>query len=157
MTYQHDLNESMLSAAIQGNYHEVLYWLERGADINSQTKHGSTALTRLIVSSHRMPSNVIDLLVKKGANIHAQDHDGFTALMLAAYHGKKEHMHVLLRYGADASQADYFGRTAIEHANIKNQHSIKNELIDLLNVFVESKKLLDELYNDVWPEVIKAA
>jgi ankyrin repeat protein len=56
--------------------------------------------------------DVARLLIERGANVNAKDHDGWTPLMKAAQAGHTEMVELLLEHGADMSVADENGRTA---------------------------------------------
>lgn len=149
----HDINEAMLSAAIQGKYKEVMHWLDQGADINSRTETGSTALMCL-VTCPIMPVNVIEMMAKKGAAIDAHDHEGFTALMLSAYQGKTKILQALLNLGADTEKTDHYGRSAQDYAKMQDCKVKKSEMLELLNVFMESKILLNSLYDNFFGDTM---
>jgi uncharacterized protein len=51
-----------------------------------------------------LPSQVVSLLIDRGAALEATDKDGNTALMLAAKEGNKKTVALLLARGADASK-----------------------------------------------------
>jgi ankyrin repeat protein len=62
----------------------------------------------------RMPkSDILKLLIDKGANVNAKRSTGQTALIYAAYNGRKENVKLLLAVGADpnatATEADFPG------------------------------------------------
>lgn len=57
-----------------------------------------------------------DVLIKLGADVHAKDSIGQTALLWAASKGVPDPMKILLKAGADVSYADAEGRTAFHWA-----------------------------------------
>ncbi|CAH0042887.1 unnamed protein product [Clonostachys rhizophaga] len=98
------------AAASIGNYPLVLQLLDRGADVNAPARgfHGFTALQAICrwgpVSGeerHRQ-QNIINLLIKSGANINVEpEAGGLTAIMASAWRGDVELTAMLLAHGAD--------------------------------------------------------
>ena len=58
---------------------------------------------------------VINLLLVNGANINAQDDEGCTCLMRAAYAGNSDLYDMLVRAGADENIKDNKGKTAADY------------------------------------------
>ena len=56
--------------------------------------------------------DVARLLLERGANVNAKDHDGWTPLIKAAQAGHTEMVQLLMDHGADMTAADSDGRTA---------------------------------------------
>lgn len=73
--------------------------LQKGADIGATNKKGTTALMR---AADWGRSEIVKLLLEKGANVEAKDHDGDVKL--------------LLEHGADARIKDKHGATALSLA-----------------------------------------
>ena len=71
--------------------------LERGADINAQTKLGWTPLH---MASRRGTLEILRLLLEFGADVEAEDEDGKTALQVAADKGYDEVVKLLREHGA---------------------------------------------------------
>jgi hypothetical protein len=67
-------------------------------------------------------------LLNQGANVNAQRHDGFTALMIASFFDYVDIASLLLDHGADLSITDHVGMTALDWANAKANY----ELVALL-------------------------
>ena len=67
----------------------------------------------------------VEAAIKNGANVNAEDEDGWTALMIAATNNSNpEIISVLLKNDADASLRDVYGVNAADYAsendNLKN-------------------------------------
>jgi ankyrin repeat protein len=109
-----------LIVAIQDDHYEIAqFLLERNADVSIRNDSGATAL---IVASEKRSSRsavlpIIEILLDKGAAVDAQDHQGYTALMNAAWHGWGELVHVLLERGVAVDKKDEKGRTALHFAS----------------------------------------
>lgn len=62
-------------------------------------------------------------------DLNTRDEKGFTALILAAYHGKDEAVKLLMTAGADPCAADNHGNTALMGAIFKGELGIARELL----------------------------
>lgn len=70
-------------------------------------------------------------LLAEGAAIDAQDHRGYSPLMLAAYLGNAEAFDLLLDRGADPNTADSFGNTVLMGAAFKGHVAMVLRLLAL--------------------------
>ncbi|XP_068686584.1 ankyrin repeat domain-containing protein 39-like isoform X2 [Montipora foliosa] len=81
-------------ASRSGHANICLLLLERGADVNAQTRSGkATSLHRAAYSGH---SEVMKILIKHGADARICDSDGQTALHKAAEKMQKDVVRILL-------------------------------------------------------------
>jgi len=83
-------------AAYGGYDDEVLFLLERGADVNRKTNFGRTPL---MVAAYHGHESTVRLLLSRGADVNATD-DGDTALMFAKDKGRSEIVALLRQAGA---------------------------------------------------------
>ena len=83
--------------------------------------------TPLLWAAYFATSDVVQLLVDKGANIDHQSIYGFTALILAVSNSKIDNCRVLLEAGADLTLKDEYNNDAFDYAETKP------EILDLLN------------------------
>ena len=115
---------------LRGEVEVVRLLVEHGADVNAQDNDGYTALLAAAVSgavSGAMPGavllgpvelvkvEIVRLLVEHGADVNAQDNDGYTALLVAAMLGDVEVVRLLVEHGADVNAQDNDGRTALTY------------------------------------------
>ncbi len=85
--------------------------------------------TALMSASNKGHTDIVRLLIEKGANINAKDDRyGRTALMSASYKGHADTIRILLNKGADVNVKDKNGKTALEHAS-SNGHT---DIVSLL-------------------------
>jgi ankyrin repeat protein len=87
----------------------VEFLLTRGADPNLKDDIGRTMLHRAAAMNR---VNLIEILLKHGANIDATTATRMSPLMYAAQRGSCEAVELLLRRGADANIVNDFGKTA---------------------------------------------
>ena len=105
-----DLDADLLAAAQEGATEEVLWLLERGANIEAKGENGWTALMYATQSGR---TETVEWLIEREANIEAKDDDGYTALMIAAKLGNVEKVALLLKHGANIEAKDDDRRTAL--------------------------------------------
>ncbi|VDM53975.1 unnamed protein product [Angiostrongylus costaricensis] len=74
-------SDIFLSACMSGDEEEVEELLAKGADINTATVDGLTALHQSVIDSK---PDMVRFLCEKGADVNAQDNEGWTPLHAAA-------------------------------------------------------------------------
>jgi len=86
--------------------------IDEGADINYQTENGfSPLITGVSYHNH----DVVEYLLKIGANVDLQDASGWTSLIHSIF-GDIKNMKSLLQYGANVDLQDISGKSAINYA-----------------------------------------
>jgi ankyrin repeat protein len=93
------------------NPEKARFLVEHGADVHAKTKQGRTAL--MIAAACDGCSDLVKLLIAKGADAKMRDTGGTTALQLAAENGDIESVRALLAAGADAKGATGIGLTPL--------------------------------------------
>lgn len=111
--------------------------LENGADIEATDNDGETALHKVPCASDGLgihmfsrdgsrkaerissfgPEAAAQLLLEKGADINAKNHNGKTALHLSAKYDEDLVMKLLLQNGIDLNSTDHSGNTALHIAS----------------------------------------
>lgn len=81
-----------------------------GAGVNVNGAEGE--VVPLLSAAGNGCLDVAQLLIERGANVNAKDHDGWTPLIKAAQAGRADIVRLLMEHGADMSVADDTGRTA---------------------------------------------
>lgn len=123
-----DALKRLLAESASGNQEKVQEllnniqaFLDRGADVNTKTDDGYTAL--MLTAGWGRP-DLVKLLLDRGADADAENALGMTALMNASLWGHKEVVMLLLDSGADIHAQSKEGWTAIRLASAKKHHEI---------------------------------
>jgi ankyrin repeat protein len=119
-------------AATNGDVRGVDAALAAGADVNSRDSFGVTPL--MLAARGRQPDitnpaatdrpEVVELLIKHGAQPNATTATGFVALFWAARYGHYKVAKVLVDAGADVNARDRDGQTALKWANTNHQSKV---------------------------------
>lgn len=123
------INTSLLLASVHGNTETVQVLLDNGADVNSTTVRGGTALMWAAGSS-RNPSDTVRVLLRAGAEVNTRAENGRTALMDAAAIGNGEITEILLAAGAEVDGKDETGKTALMIAAVQGH-------LDCISILLE--------------------
>ena len=102
---------AMMRAAMIGDTHAVVRFLDHAVAVNAVDANGRTPLMEAVFGGH---IDTVEELLKRGADVNIQDFDGWTALMEAAAKGRANVVQILLAYGADALLRNKNERTALK-------------------------------------------
>ncbi|EFO27433.2 hypothetical protein LOAG_01053 [Loa loa] len=102
-----------LSACLSGDLEEVQTLLSDGANINTSTVDGLTALHQAVIDGK---PKMVQFLVEHGANVNAQDNEGWTPLHAAACCGNVDLVEYLCGEGADISVTNSDKELAVDLA-----------------------------------------
>ncbi|CRM08432.1 ankyrin-like protein [Pseudomonas sp. 28 E 9] len=81
-------------------------------------------------AARRGDLDMLNTFIESGYALNTQDDKGYTALILAAYHGQSAYVERLLAAGADACVQDKRGNTALMGAIFKGELQIAQRLLD---------------------------
>jgi ankyrin repeat protein len=101
--------------------------IEHGADVTVASKQGRTPL--MVAAARKGGAAIVDLLLSKGADVHAKDRVGETALTIAARSGDLDIVKLLLAKGAEPNTADAVGRRPLFAAAIGQNPAIVRLLL----------------------------
>ncbi|MBN1759585.1 MAG: ankyrin repeat domain-containing protein [Chitinispirillaceae bacterium] len=122
-------SETSLVAAIEGGkLEQVKKLLDSGVDVNQRFEYefswlmgSNKEVTPLELAAVYNNVQIVELLLKKGADVNASDGDGYTALIVAARQGNAENLQVLLKAGAKVDARAWAGGiTALNQAAVAN-------------------------------------
>lgn len=118
-------------ASSQGRFDTVQVLLEAGANVNAVDNDGLSALMwasgseatgnddhkkGLLEKALKGHIQVVQLLLRYGAQVDLRDKDLITAIMFASFNGHDGAVRVLLNAGADADFVNKDGKTALQLA-----------------------------------------
>lgn len=149
----------------------VRLFLEGGVDVNSM-RYGYTPLLEVCWLMRRggieCASDIVELLLEKGADVNAVDGMGESALWYAVENGRTDIVRLLIQYGADVN-VQYNGKTLVYTAQVSKKNTeIANLLRDAgvkpgekeeraIQKAIETEKLKENLKrgsNNFYNEVI---
>lgn len=90
--------------------------LAAGANANAVKHTMNSHKTALMIGCEQGDINLVNLLLKAGADVNAQDEDGWTALMTACRQGENKIVKLLLKAGARIDVRSQWGKTALQIA-----------------------------------------
>ncbi len=94
---------SLMIAAGAGSVEEVKLLLDAGLDVNAaESEKGQNALMWAAAEGH---PDVVELLIQRGADVNAATKGGFTALAFATMKNDSASVRLLIKAGADPSNA----------------------------------------------------
>ena len=97
-----------------------------------------------IASKENNEPEIIDLLVKSGANVNAQDAEGFTPLHMAAIHGNLKIVKKLVDLEADVNIITTHGKNAAELAHLNEELEIEEYLESKMASSLRTKEKVDD-------------
>ncbi|KAI9034798.1 uncharacterized protein KD926_005463, partial [Aspergillus affinis] len=117
------MRSGLLKATKEGNEEAVRFYLEAGTNAHSSDFAGDTPLS---IAAGRGSENMVQLLLKHGANVNLLV--GRIPLMSAAFSGNQKMVKLLIEKGADVNFKDVYGRLPLMTA-VKERHLAVVELL----------------------------
>lgn len=112
----------------EGNAIQVRVWLDDTEhDMNQGDDHGFSPLHW---ASKEGKSNIVEMLIYRGARINALNRGDDTALHLASAHGHRDIVNMLLRCKADINAVNEHGNTPLHYACFWGYQAIAEDLIN---------------------------
>jgi ankyrin repeat protein len=123
-----DLNKELRLAAMIGDTETVDALLNAGAEIDSASHFGKTALMMAVESDSL---DTVALLLRRGADVNARTVAGCTALTFAAENGHVGLSAMLIEQGANVQERTRVGRDALM---IASRYGIAQVVQQLLSI-----------------------
>lgn len=122
--------ETALHLAIRGRQVDVVSLLiENGADIQTASEDGATALLKA-VDQYNVNEAIVALLLDSGADVSARAVDGKEALHISAARGQETILRLLLEAGANVNAVAKGGITALHPASSRGNDTMVRLLLD---------------------------
>ena len=119
---------ALMYAVINGNKEQILYLIEKGADINAGNRNDITPLMYAVINEN---NELVQFLIEKGADINAKDENNMTALMYAAENGEKKIVQLLIKEDdVDVNTKSHNGKTALMYAVMNGNKKSAQLLIE---------------------------
>jgi ankyrin repeat protein len=135
---QRTLDTSFRIAAREGREKEVRLFLQKGAEINSRSSSGETAL---IYAVKNCSKNLVLLLLRGGADVNARDVEGRTPLIHAANGSCQPAAEALLKNAAlDVTAKDKSHRTALDYAQDNSVFEVDGPSEEIIRLIEAAKK-----------------
>ena len=128
MIAQDSVNWTPLHSAVYNGKPQITQvLLFHGAKVDVENELGETPLhlVRQRQNASRDGIHIAQLLLVVGADVHARDKRGWTALHAASYYGRLEVAQVLLNRGGIAKVEDYQGKTPLHQVSQGNFESLE--------------------------------
>lgn len=134
-------NLNMLNSVIFNDDINVNMLLERGADPNTVSSVGNSAL---IYAAEKGNMEIMKLLIEKGADVNASGFRQETSLFMSIFNNDFQSTKYLLENGADPNVKDDLGVTPLMYAAATNQY----QSADLLLFYDADETVTDKEGND---------
>lgn len=122
----------MLCIAARSGKKDAIEWLvKNGAEIDAISKdRGYSAVMDAV---WKLSPDIVELLIKLGANLNFVSNDGQTALIVATGSSSSKICEMLVKNGADPCFKDHMGMSALDYARLFK----KNALVDLYQEYAK--------------------
>ena len=125
----------LMSAAYQGDIHEMTALVKNGADVHARNDVNNTALhfaagaTPVQNQMYRGSPEAIQFLIEHGADVNAENNNRITPLMDAVYNNNLDGVMILISKGADVNKISKYNEAALSAAVIRRYRDIAIELL----------------------------
>jgi len=146
-----DIKDSSFRIASRENRLEDLERLiSEGADLNSQSDTGETAL---MYSARNCSVKAVQTLLKHGAEVNLKNENGRTALTLAAMESCAKVVRLLISHpGTHVKERDNFGKTALDYAKDLAVSEVGGPTYEIVRMLSPSRKIAKNTAKKPSPE-----
>lgn len=103
---------ALMTACWQKNCEILEFIINKGADLNTATEVGNTALHICVLN---LAKDCLELLLESGANVNIKNNFGNTPLMMACENQIFDYVEIMLNNGASLSEESWLGKTAFDY------------------------------------------
>ena len=159
-SFAQDKNIALIYASAKGNKADVERLLGKGADINARLKHPAAlgkvlytqtaGWTALMMASYLRNTEIVKLLLNRGADVDAKGPTGKTALMIAVEEDHYDIVELLRQHRAKEPDSDFL---LIQAARIGNKASVERLLAEGADVNAERSIAIILASGKGYPEI----
>ena len=120
----------LIQALVDGNVPKAEELIAAGADVAALDTITPLYAAQEYVQKSKQRHMIMRKLLKAGAPVDQPTQDNTTTLMLAAYHGDKRSVQLLLDEGADPLLTNHMEANAISAARTGNHHELAEQLLE---------------------------
>ncbi len=129
----HQLVQSFLEAASQGDVEALQNYVAQGVDLNARNKQKRTAILLAAMNDHY---DAVAYLIEAGADIDLQDETCFNPFLYGCINGKLELVQLMVKAGTNVELLTRFGGVGITPASEKGHVEIVRELLNTTDINV---------------------
>ena len=125
----------MVGAAKRGDEAAVVAWLDGGGRVDATFKDtrqdvAVSGLTLLMAATDGGHEQLVDTLLRRGADPNQQESEEWTVLMIASAKGRQRRLvQTLLWHGAECNHRNRVGATALMSATVHHHPAVVMELL----------------------------
>ena len=149
-SYRSEMELKLVAACMSGDDSLVLSLINSGVNVNCLVKIGGREWSPLLMASVEGHTEIVKVLLERGAQVDLQDNGGWTALMWASYSGCTEIVNVLVERGAQVDLQNNVGLTALIWASGRGH-------TEIVRVLLERSAQVDLQNNDGWTALMWAS
>ncbi len=124
-------------AAFTGDLKKVEKAIADGLDVNSRNPQSGDPL--LFIASLMGHTDIMEFLLKKGADVNGVNRDGNTTLHAAAFLGRTEAAKLLLKHGVDVHVRNHSGGSAMDNTTL--DWGITQAILNVIQIEVDRKEV----------------
>jgi ankyrin repeat protein len=122
-------SKSIHEAARSGDIKGVRYFIDRGVNINTTAKHGTTPLHYAVTNNH---IDIVKILIKNGADIKVKNKLGDTPLHIGVSFCNTKMIDLLLKHNAKVNIKSENGKTPLNQLTLCHCDNYKNIITMLI-------------------------
>ena len=120
-------DQALYRAAAEGTCELANALIRSGYNINK--KHEEDGTVPIHAAAVCGQTDIVDLLMKEGANVRSKDDFGYEPLHYAAFNGHQETVNLLIAYGASVEVKNNNGESPIDLARQSKHKKIVRKLL----------------------------
>lgn len=132
------MKKHILAYIEAGDITTVQTWLNEVSNPNLEVNNGYSLFSLACSSGH---NNIIELLIKAGADVNHKSDSGNTTLHLICKYNRLETAEILLKHGADLSIKGQYNQTPYEVAQKTGHHAI----VTMMDSYTHTDKFETEI------------